>query len=92
MFIFPRSGCCISGHLLHHVHLLQCCHHLGPLLSLQLLPGSTAVVQLQQHLEHTKLQRSHHQQYLLLHSQSRVLQVRPSVWEFSGFTECYGAR
>lgn len=63
-----RSGHGICGHLLHHVHLLQRRHYLGPLLSLQLLPGTATLAELQQHLEHTKLYQSCHQQQLLLHS------------------------
>ena len=48
-----RRGCGNSGNLLHNVHLLQRGHHLGSLLSLQLLPGTAALAELQQHLEHT---------------------------------------
>lgn len=48
-----RSGNCIGGHLLHYVYLLQCRHHLGSLLPLQLLPGTTTMAKLQQYLEHT---------------------------------------
>lgn len=48
-----RSGHSIGGDLLHHVHLLQRRHHLGSLLSLQLLPGTITLAELQQHLEHT---------------------------------------
>lgn len=76
-----RGGHGISGNLLYHVHLLQPRHHLGPLLSLQLLSGSATMAELQQHLEYTKLYQSCHQQQLLLHSQPGVLQVRLFVWE-----------
>lgn len=78
-----RSGHRICSHLLHHVHLLQRRHHLGPLLPLQLLPGAAALAELQQHLEHAKLYQSCHQQQLLLHRKPRVLQVRVTAWEKS---------
>lgn len=71
-----RSGHCISCHLLHHVHLLQSCHHLGPLLSVQLFPRPSAMGELQQHVEHTKLYQSAlTQQQQHLYSQPGVLQV-----------------
>lgn len=75
-----RSGHGICGYLLYHVHLLQPGHHLGPLLPLQLLPGSVTLAALQQHLEYSKLHQPCHQQQLLLHSQPGVLQVGLAMW------------
>lgn len=80
-YLSLRCGHGICCHLLHHVHLLQYRHHLGPLLSLQLIPGAATVAGLQQHLEHTQLHKSRHQQQLLLYSQPGVLQVCFTVWE-----------
>lgn len=72
-----RSGHCISCYLLHHVHLLQSCHHLGPLLPLQLFSRPSAMGELQQHLEHTKMYQSGlTQQQQLLYGQPGVFQVR----------------
>lgn len=77
-----RSGHCISSHLLHHEHLLQSRHHLGPLLSVQLFPGPSAMGELQQHLEHTTLcQSGLNEQQQLLYSQPRILQVLFMKWE-----------
>lgn len=78
---FLRSGNGISGYLLHYVHLLQCRHHLGPLLFIQLLPVTATLAELQQHLEHRKLYQLPHRQQYILHSQSGVLQVCFIVWE-----------
>lgn len=75
-----RGGHGIGGYLLHHVHLLQPRHHLGPLLPFQLLPGSVTLAALQQHLEYSKLHQPCHQQQLLLHSQPGVLQVGLTAW------------
>lgn len=71
-----RGGHGVRGHLLHHVHLLQHRHHLGPLLPLQLFPGPSPVAELQQHLEHAQLHGPRHQQQLHIHGQPGVLQVR----------------
>lgn len=77
-----RRGPCISCHLLHHEHLLQSRHHLGPLLSLQLFPGPSAMGELQQHLELTTLYQSGlNQQQQLLDSQPGILQVHFVKWE-----------
>lgn len=75
-----RSGRCISSSVLHLVHLLQPRHHLVLLLSLQFLPGTFTLGELQQHVEHTKLHQLCNQQQRLFYSQPGVLQVPFVVW------------
>lgn len=50
----------IRGHFLHHVHVLQRGHYLGPVLPVQLLPSAASLAELQQHVEHSELYRSGH--------------------------------